>query len=184
MVEGVLIMNNFNIEEYMKRIETFDIELQKDYSVVSSDIKKKLSILYPNSELRVSSGIPFLHTKVGNTLITEIFDPLMLGSVGVGKGKSFDVWLKSFISEHFFNQNNRNKENKMLPHYTIDKIIEDIVYYRRNKGEKVYKMSLLDLRYEVFSGNCVIENPIKFVESVKVDKLYEKVWRECFQGSR
>lgn len=72
----------------------------------------------------------------------------------------------------------------MLPHYTIDKIVEDTVYYRKNKGEKVYKMSLFYLRYEVFSGNCVIENPIKFVESVKVDKLYEKVWRECFQGSR
>lgn len=182
MVKGVLIMNNFNIEDYMKRIETLDIELQKDYSVVSSDIKKKLSILYPNSELRISSGIPFLHTRVDNTLITERFDPLMLGIVG--KGKSFDVWLKSFVSEDFFNQNNRNKENKMLPHYTIDKIVEDTVYYRKNKGEKVYKMSLFYLRYEVFSGNCVIENPIKFVESVKVDKLYEKVWRECFQGSR
>ena len=114
----------------------------------------------------------FFSEMIGNSLLVENCD---LGVFGIlSEEMRYNNWLGMFMKENFLKKNRENGLNKMLPHYTIENIEKDTVYYRKNNGE-VETISLLYLRDEVLQGKCYIVNPIKFVESIKEDKLMDTI---------
>lgn len=130
---------------------------------------------------RMFNNSMFLSNQIGNNLIVENFDIDLFGFLD--ETTRYNNWLGLFCKENFLVKNNVNSLNKMLPRYTIIKIYKETVYYQENNNEELKTISLLYLRDEVFQGKCFIVNPIKFVESIKVDKvsqaIKEKLYNKC-----
>ena len=125
---------------------------------------------------RMFNNSMFLSNHIGNNLIVENFDISLFDILD--ETTRYNNWLGLFCKENFLIRNNQNSLNKMLPHYTIIKIYKDTVYYHENDSEELKTISLLYLRDEVINGKCFIVNPIKFVESIKVDKLYNSIMKK------
>ena len=141
--------------------------------MLTDNFRKKLLMLGEEPTMfRMNNNSMFLSNIVGNTMIVEDLD---LGYLSfLDEETRYNNWLKTFCRENFLLKNSENRKNKMLPHYTIENIEKDTVYYRKNNGE-VETISLLYLRDEVLQGKCYIVNPIKFVESIKEDKLMDAI---------
>lgn len=122
---------------------------------------------------RMFNNSMFLSNHIGNNLIVENFDIALFDILD--ETTRYNNWLGLFCKENFLIRNNLNSLNKMLPHYTIIKIYKDTVYYCENDSKELKTISLLYLRDEVFNCKCFIVNPIKFVESIKVDKIMQAI---------
>lgn len=119
------------------------------------------------------NGSMFFSDMIGNNLIVENYD---MGAFGfLNEEMRYNNWLGMFIKKNFLMKNAENGLNKMIPNYILDKIYKETVYYRKNNETELNTISLLYLRDEVFQGKCFIVNPLKFVESMKEDKLMSAI---------